>query len=172
VTSPPVRVIGIDPGSRVTGFGVIEASPGRQRLLKFGCIRASDAPLPLRLLEIQNALAEVLREFQPQEAAVEEVFVKLNVKTAVILGQARGVALCTLAAAGVAVSEYATAKVKLAVTGSGRAEKPQVQQMVKLLLKLTAPPPSDAADALAVALCHAQMRSTHAMIAKAMASSA
>jgi crossover junction endodeoxyribonuclease RuvC len=163
-----VRVIGIDPGSRVTGYGVIEASPGRQRMLTFGCIRTSEAALPARLLQIQLGLAEVLRAFEPQEAAVEEVFVNRNATTAMVLGQARGVALCTVAAAGLKVSEYATTKVKLAVTGSGRAEKPQVQQMVKLLLKLATLPPTDAADALAVALCHAQMRATLSMLAKAI----
>ena len=110
-----------------------------------------------------------MREHQPQEAAVEQVFVKRNATTAIVLGQARGVALCTAAAAGMKVSEYAATRIKQAVTGSGRAEKPQVQQMVKLLLKLAELPPSDAADALAVALCHATMRSTLSLLARAMA---
>ena len=165
----PVRIIGIDPGSRVTGYGVIESSAGRQRVIAFGRICTEAGALPARLLQIQNELAAVLREHQPHEAAVEQVFVRRNATTAVILGQARGVALCTLAAASLGVSEYAATQIKLAVTGSGRAEKPQVQQMVKLLLKLTAPPPSDAADALAVALCHAQVRSTLSTIARALA---
>ena len=163
-----VRVIGIDPGSRVTGYGVIESVSGRQRALTYGCIRTGDGPLPERLLAIQTALADVLREFHPDEAAVEEVFVK-RAASAVVLGQARGVALCTAAAAGLPVSEYAASRIKLAVTGSGRAEKPQVQHMIKVLLRLDAAPPSDAADALAVAMCHAQMRSTLSLIAKAIA---
>jgi crossover junction endodeoxyribonuclease RuvC len=169
VNAPPVRIIGIDPGSRVTGYGVIESSPGRQRVVAFGRIRTETGPLPSRLLQIQTELAEVLREFRPVEAAVEQVFVKRNAATAIVLGQARGVALCTAAAAGLTVAEYAATQIKLAVTGSGRAEKPQVAQMVKLLLKLTEVPPSDAADALAVALCHAQVRSTLSTIARAMA---
>jgi crossover junction endodeoxyribonuclease RuvC len=165
----PVRIVGIDPGSRVTGYGVIESSAGRQRVVAFGRICTDDGPLPSRLLQIQNELAAILREHRPTEAAVEQVFVKSNATTAVVLGQARGVALCTAAAAGLAVSEYAATQIKLAVTGSGRAEKPQVAQMVKLLLKLSEAPPSDAADALAVALCHAQVRSTLSSIARAMA---
>lgn len=169
MNAPPVRIIGIDPGSRVTGYGVIESSAGRQRIVAFGCIRTETGPLPSRLLQIQNELAVVLREHRPVEAAVEQVFVKRNVATALVLGQARGVALCTAAAAGLAVTEYAATQIKLAVTGSGRAEKPQVAQMVKMLLKLTEVPPSDAADALAVALCHAQVRSTLSTIARALA---
>jgi crossover junction endodeoxyribonuclease RuvC len=165
----PVRIIGIDPGSRVTGYGVIESSAGRQRIVAFGRICTDAGALPQRLLQIQNALTEILREHRPAEAAVEQVFVKRNATTAMVLGQARGVALCTAAAAGLAVTEYAATQIKQAITGSGRAEKPQVAHMVKLLLKLTEPPPSDAADALAVALCHAQVRSTLSTIARAMA---
>ncbi len=164
-----VRIIGIDPGSRITGYGVIEAAPGRQRMLAYGRIHADADELPQRLLQIQNGLAQILREHQPQEAAVEQVFVKRNATTAIVLGQARGVALCTMAAAGIGVAEYAATRVKQAVTGSGRAEKPQVQQMVKLLLKLDELPPTDAADALAVALCHATMRSTLSLLARATA---
>jgi crossover junction endodeoxyribonuclease RuvC len=165
----PVRIIGIDPGSRVTGYGVIEAAAGRQRVVAFGRICTESGELPQRLLQIQSELAAVLREHAPSEAAVEQVFVKRNVATALVLGQARGVALCTAAAAGVSVTEYAATRIKQAVTGSGRAEKPQVAHMVKLLLKLPSAPPSDAADALAVALCHAQVRNTLSTIARAMA---
>jgi crossover junction endodeoxyribonuclease RuvC len=165
----PVRIIGIDPGSRVTGYGVIESSAGRCRILAFGRICTESGALPARLLQIQNELAAILREYRPNEAAVEQVFVKRNATTAVVLGQARGVALCTAAAAGLPVADYAATQVKQAVTGSGRAEKSQVQHMVKLLLKLTQVPPSDAADALAIALCHAQVRGTLASIARAIA---
>jgi len=168
-TGSPVRIIGIDPGSRVTGYGVIESSPGKQRIVAFGRICTESGELPQRLLQIQNELAAILREHQPSEAAVEQVFVKRNATTAMVLGQARGVALCTAAAAGLAVTEYAATQIKLAVTGSGRAEKPQVAHMVKILLKLIEAPPSDAADALAVALCHAQVRSTRSMISRALA---
>jgi len=165
-----VRIIGIDPGSRVTGYGVIESAGGRQRVIAFGRIAVEGEDLSQRLLQIQNRLTAILREFQPQEAAIEQVFVKRNAATALVLGQARGVALCTAAAAGLSVAEYAATRIKQAVTGSGRAEKPQVAQMVKVLLKLSAPPPSDAADALAVALCHATMRTTLSVLARAMAS--
>ena len=165
----PVRIIGIDPGSRVTGYGVIESSAGRQRIVAYGRICTEGDGLPQRLLQIQNELAAIMREHRPSEAAIEQVFVKRNAATAMVLGQARGVALCTAAAAGLVVAEYAATKIKLAVTGSGRAEKPQVAHMVKVLLTLSEAPPSDAADALAVALCHAQVRSTLSSIARAMA---
>jgi crossover junction endodeoxyribonuclease RuvC len=171
VNAPPstIRIIGIDPGSRITGYGIIESTPGKQRVIAFGRIRTDAEDLSQRLLQIQNQLAEVLREYRPLEAAVEQVFVKRNATAAIVLGQARGVALCTAAAAGLSVCEYAATRIKQAVTGSGRAEKPQVQQMVKLLLKLAELPPTDAADALAVALCHATMRGTLSAMARALA---
>lgn len=153
-----VRIIGIDPGSRTTGFGVVESQGSRHRCVAYGRIRTDDADLPLRLLSIQRQLGDMLRRLAPGEAAIENVFVKRNSNSALVLGQARGVALCTLAAAAVPVSEYTPATVKKAVCGSGRAEKPQVQQMIRLLLKLDEAPPADAADALAIALCHAQQR--------------
>ena len=164
-----IRIIGIDPGSRITGYGIVDCTGSRQQVIAFGRIRTEQADLSQRLLQIQRELAVVLSEHRPQEAAVEEVFVKRNVAAAVVLGQARGVAICTLAAAGVHVSEYAPAKIKLAVTGNGRAEKQQVQHMVKILLRLAESPAADAADALAVALCHAHLRSSAAAIARALA---
>lgn len=165
----PIRIIGIDPGSRITGYGIIESIANRQRVVAYGCIRTEQGELPQRLLQIQNELAAVLSEHRPDEAAVEQVFVKRNVATAIVLGQARGVAICTLAGHGLALAEYAPAQVKLAVTGNGRAEKQQIQQMVKILLKLVEIPATDAADALAVALCHAHRRGVAAALARALA---
>jgi crossover junction endodeoxyribonuclease RuvC len=159
-----IRIIGIDPGSRVTGYGIIESTNSRQRVIAYGRIRTEDGELSQRLLQIQNELTAILQEHRPQESAVEEVFVKRNVASAMVLGQARGVAICTAAAAGLPVMEYSPAKVKQAVCGTGRAEKHQVQHMVKVLLKLPSPPQADAADALAIALCHAHMRGMQALI--------
>jgi crossover junction endodeoxyribonuclease RuvC len=153
-----IRILGVDPGSRVTGYGLIEASAGRQQWLAHGRIRCEEGPLAERLLRIFSELGGVIREFAPQEAAVESVFVNRNVASAIVLGQARGAAICALASARLSLVEYAPAQVKSAIVGQGRAEKSQVQHMVKALLRLSEVPPTDAADALAVALCHAQLR--------------
>jgi crossover junction endodeoxyribonuclease RuvC len=162
-----IRIIGIDPGSRITGYGIIESERSRQRCIAYGCIRTRDGELPQRLLQIQHELAAVLQEHAPQEAAVEQVFVKLNVASAIVLGQARGVALSAVAGAGVSLAEYSPAKVKQSICGNGRAEKHQIQHMVKLLLKLPEEPQADAADALAIALCHAHMRGMQQILARA-----
>lgn len=154
------RIIGIDPGSRHTGYGIIEAQRGRAVLVTAGRISTERGEMPQRLLQISQELGAVLAEFRPDEAAVEQVFVNKNVQSALTLGQARGVALCALAQAGLLIAEYTPASVKQAVTGSGRADKQQVQQMVKILLKLQGTLATDASDALAVALTHAQSRST------------
>jgi len=154
-----LRILGIDPGSRITGYGVIEVEGPRQRWLAHGQIRCGDGPMTGRLLQILNELGALIREYAPQEAAVESVFVNRNVSSAIVLGQARGAAICALAGAGLSLAEYAPAQVKSAIVGQGRAEKTQVQHMIKALLKLRQAPPADAADALAVALCHAQLRS-------------
>lgn len=153
-----VRIVGIDPGSRHTGYGIIDSERGRARMVAAGRISTASGTMPQRLLQIQNELAALLREFAPSEAAIEEVFVNRNVQTALVLGQARGVALCALAQAGLDVAEYAPTQVKLALTGSGRAEKLQVQHMVKVLLNLQGQMAVDASDALAIALTHAQVR--------------
>ncbi|MBL6750712.1 MAG: crossover junction endodeoxyribonuclease RuvC [Nevskia sp.] len=153
-----VRILGVDPGSRITGYGVIEADGPRQRWLAHGRIRCEDGPLPERLLRIFAELGGVIRAYAPQESAVESVFVNRNVSSAIVLGQARGAAICALASARLCVVEYAPAQVKSAIVGQGRAGKSQVQHMVKALLGLQESPPADAADALAVALCHAHLR--------------
>lgn len=154
------RIIGIDPGSRHTGYGIIEAQRGRAQLIGAGRISTASGEMPQRLLQISRELAGLIAEFRPDEAAIEQVFVNKNVQSALVLGQARGVALCALAAGGLAVAEYTPAGVKQALTGSGRADKLQVQQMVKILLKLQGQLAIDASDALAIALTHAQARST------------
>jgi crossover junction endodeoxyribonuclease RuvC len=158
--SAVTRILGIDPGSRYTGYGVIEAERGRSRIVACGRIDATRGTMPERLLLIQDTLSALLVEHTPQEAAMEEVFVSKNAQSALVLGQARGVALCACARAGLAVAEYATSSVKLALTGQGRADKEQVQHMVKVLLNLRERIALDASDALAVALTHAHVRST------------
>ncbi|NKF24177.1 crossover junction endodeoxyribonuclease RuvC [Solimonas marina] len=159
------RIIGIDPGSRHTGYGIIESERGRARLIVAGRISTAAGTVPQRLLQIQQELGALLAEFTPDEAAIEEVFVNKNVQTALVLGQARGVALCALAQAGLDVAEYAASQVKQALTGSGRAEKLQVQHMVKVLLNQQGRMAIDASDALAIALTHAQTRGVRASVA-------
>lgn len=159
-TRGAVRVLGIDPGSRVTGYGVIERRGGELRHVAHGCIRCGDAALPVRLQRIHSALAALIVEQRPDEAAVESVFVRRNVNSALVLGQARGVALLALAQGGLIPREYAPAQVKSAIVGNGRAEKRQVQHMVCALLGLSETPAVDASDALAIALCHARLRAS------------
>jgi crossover junction endodeoxyribonuclease RuvC len=152
-----VRVFGIDPGTATTGYGVIEENAGRLILVTFGTIRTpADRLLPDRLLELHCRLSELLALHAPETAAVESLFFQKNVRTAISVGQARGAALLALAQRGIPVGEYTPLEVKQAVTGYGGAEKRQVQVMVRTLLGLPElPRPDDAADALAVAICHA-----------------
>jgi crossover junction endodeoxyribonuclease RuvC len=154
----PLRILGIDPGSRLTGYGLVEVQGSRSRCVAQGVIRLSGDPLEQRLLQLLAGLRALIGEHRPDEAAMEQVFVKRNVASALVLGQARGAALCAVAEAGLPLHEYAPASIKLAIAGSGRAEKPQIQRMVKVLLNLPAAPVEDAADALACALCHAHGR--------------
>jgi crossover junction endodeoxyribonuclease RuvC len=151
-----VRIFGIDPGSDCTGYGCVEADGSRQHLVISGAIRTGAASaFPDKLLKIHAGLAALLVETRPDCVAIENVFYANNARSALKLGHARGVAMLAAVEAGLSVVEYSPAEVKRAVVGYGRAEKPQVQQMIKLLLGLTAvPTPHDAADALAVALCH------------------
>jgi crossover junction endodeoxyribonuclease RuvC len=155
-----MRVLGIDCGTERTGYGVI-ASDGREhRLVAAGVIRTrTDAPLQTRLLEIARGLREVIREHQPEAAAVEQVFHAANSKTALKLAHVRGVALLAAAEAGLELGEYSPLEIKASVVGYGRAEKSQVQRMVGSLLALDQPIASeDACDALAAAICHATKR--------------
>lgn len=155
-----VRVLGLDPGSRATGFGVIEAFPGGARYLASGSIRAGGADLASRLREIYAGVAAIVAEHRPGEVAIERVFVHRNPDSALKLGQARGAALCATFGAGGALYDYSPREVKLAVVGNGNAAKPQVQRMVKVLLGIEGRLGVDAADALAIALCHAHGRAT------------
>lgn len=149
--------LGIDPGSRVTGFGVIEIREGRVQYLASGCIRTTlSASTGDRLQEIYDGLGELIRLHQPAEVAIEKIFMARSAESALKLGQARGVALLAAASAHVPISEYEAKKIKQAVVGNGAATKSQVQHMVEVLLSLQGKPQQDAADALAIALCHVQ----------------
>jgi crossover junction endodeoxyribonuclease RuvC len=151
-----VRIFGIDPGSERTGYGCVESDGRRHRLVTCGAITASPADgFPQRLSRIYRELSSLLRTAQPDCVAIENLFHAVNARSALKLGHARGVAMLAAVEAGCEVVEYTPAEVKRAVVGYGRADKPQVQMMVKLLLGLAAAPsPHDAADALAVAICH------------------
>ncbi|HUX76312.1 MAG TPA: crossover junction endodeoxyribonuclease RuvC [Anaerolineae bacterium] len=151
-----MRVLGIDPGTAITGYGLVEEVRGDLKLVAFGVIRTpAGQPLPGRLQLIYRAVSDLAEEWEPEAAAVEELFFSRNVRTAMSVGQARGVALLALADAGLDVAEYTPLAIKQAVTGYGNADKMQVQEMVRLLLELAeVPRPDDAADALAVAICH------------------
>lgn len=152
-----MRVLGIDCGSQVTGYGVIDTDGTRHRLVEAGVIRTDgEDPLPLKLLLIGSRLREIIADLAPEEAAVEDTFHHVNARSALKLTHVRGVALFVAAEAGLPCGEYAPAAVKRAVVGNGRAEKEQVEWMVRTLLGLNAPVrPLDASDALAVAICHA-----------------
>jgi crossover junction endodeoxyribonuclease RuvC len=151
-----VRVFGIDPGCERTGYGCVDTDGSRHTIVVCGAIGTSSAAsFSDKLLLIHCRLSEILRECRPDCVAVESVFYSVNVRSALKLGHARGVAMLAAVEAGLPVMEYTPAEIKRAVVGYGRADKPQVQQMVKLLLKLpSVPTPHDAADALAVAICH------------------
>lgn len=148
------RVLGIDPGSRTTGYGVIEAVGDTLRYVASGCVETTRGAFPGRLADIFRGVEAVIAEHAPDEFVIEEVFVARNPQSALKLGQARGAAIAAAVDADLPVSEYAARSVKQAVVGTGRATKEQVQYMVRVLLSLSAAPPSDAADALAVAICH------------------
>jgi crossover junction endodeoxyribonuclease RuvC len=147
-------VIGVDPGSRITGYGVIAWEKNTLRHVAHGQIRTKSEDLSDKLLEIFDGLSQVIAEFNPTVASIEQVFTCHNHQSALKLGQARGSAMTALAKAGLAVNEYSAKQVKRAVVGYGGADKAQVQHMIRALLRLTKTPPADAADALAIAICH------------------
>jgi len=154
-----VRVLGIDPGSRFLGYGVIDVSSSRLVYVTCGTIRTTvKYPLAWRLNEIFDGLNEVIQIHRPEVAAVEDVFMSSNARSALKLGQARGAAIVAAMQNGLKVYDYPPRQVKQAVAGYGQAEKVQVQHMVKVLLKLQGSPSADAADALAVAICHANQQ--------------
>jgi crossover junction endodeoxyribonuclease RuvC len=149
------RILGIDPGSRTTGYGIIDHEGRSLRYVTCGVVRAGNGDFPERLRRIYEAILELSEEFRPDIAAVEQVFIQRNPDSALKLGQARGAAICGCVARDVRIAEYTPRAIKQAVVGSGGAEKSQVQYMMRILLKLPAIPGEDAADALAVAVCHA-----------------
>ena len=157
-----MRILGIDPGYAIVGFGVLDADRGKARLVRCGAINTqAGTPMPLRLLQIQEDLETLIRDFAPDVMAIEELFFNTNVTTAIGVAQARGVILATAARLGVHIFEYSPSQVKIAVVGYGKAEKHQVMDMTKRILGLSAvPKPDDAADAVAIALCHARSRTS------------
>jgi crossover junction endodeoxyribonuclease RuvC len=163
-----VKIFGIDPGSQRTGYGCVETDGFRHRLVECGAISSPAlTPFPGRLLTIHTRLAALLHRTRPDCVAIENLFFATNVKSALRLGHARGVAILAAVESGVPVVEYTPAEIKRAVVGYGRAEKHQVQQMVKLILGLSeVPSPHDAADALAVAICHVHSRGRTGVVAQ------
>ena len=156
LTPHAIRILGIDPGLRATGFGILDKSGSKLTYVTSGCIKtASGGELPLRLKTILDGLAEVIAANAPLQVAVEKVFVNVNPQSTLLLGQARGAAICAAVIHHLPVSEYTALQVKQAVVGNGHAKKEQVQEMVKRLLRLAGDPSPDAADALACAICHA-----------------
>jgi crossover junction endodeoxyribonuclease RuvC len=164
-----VLVLGIDPGTAITGYGLVHEQDDGLSLVECGVVTTpSSQPLPERLQTIYRGLSDVVRRFQPEEAAVEELFFSRNVRTALSVGQARGVALLALVDAGLPIYEYKPLEIKQAVAGYGGADKQQVQEMVRMLLNLDrVPQPDDAADAVAVAVCHIHSARMAALIADA-----
>ncbi len=150
------RILGIDPGSRLTGYGIIDSIPGKVGFVACGVIKTTvKYPLANRLNEIFDGINEVIQLHDPEVAAVEEIFMSSNANSALKLGQARGAAVVAAMQNGLGVHDYSAKKVKRAVVGYGQAEKGQVQHMIRMLLGLSKEPSEDAADALAVAICHA-----------------
>lgn len=158
---PAKKILGIDPGTAITGFGVIEVSD-KPRFVTAGVIRTpSKQALELRLVSIYDDLREIIDEYQPDEIAIEQLYFAANVTTAIAVSHARGVAMLAGAQSGKDIAEYTPLQIKQALTGYGRAEKHQIQEMVRMMLELQKiPKPDDAADALAVAICHSQVINT------------
>lgn len=150
-----MRILGIDPGLRITGFGVIDWRAGKPHYVASGCIKTGDGELAQRLGIIFSGLTEAIANYQPTHVVIEKVFVNVNPQSTLLLGQARGAAICAVVAQQLPVAEYTALQVKQAVVGQGHADKLQVQAMVMRLLSLAGAPSQDAADALACALCHA-----------------
>ena len=152
-------ILGIDPGSRITGYGVINAIGSKHEYIASGCIRMTEGNLAERLNQIFDGVTQIIEMYSPQEFAIEQVFMAKDAYSALKLGQARGAAIVAATQQSLEVSEYAARKVKQAVVGKGAADKSQVQQMIMRMLKLPGLPQEDAADALAIAVCHANTQS-------------
>lgn len=162
-----MRILGIDPGLRLTGFGVIDVDGPRLSYVASGVVRTPDADLPTRLHAIFEGVRDIVVQHRPTCAAIEKVFVNANPQSTLLLGQARGAAICALTSGGIAVAEYTALQTKQATVGYGKANKAQVQDMVVRLLRLSGKPTSDAADALACAICHAHVGASVAALAVA-----
>jgi crossover junction endodeoxyribonuclease RuvC len=163
VASPsalPRRVLGLDPGSLKTGYGIVDCKGGTESHVASGCLRATGATLALRLRYIHEQVSLLVERYEPDEVAIERVFMHRNADSALKLGQARGAALSAAVTGGAAVYEYAPRAIKLAIVGTGAADKAQVSHMVQVLLAIGRPATADVSDALAIALCHAQARRT------------
>ncbi|MEX0900541.1 MAG: crossover junction endodeoxyribonuclease RuvC [Gammaproteobacteria bacterium] len=158
-----MRVLGIDPGSRATGWGIIDGDGRHSVHVASGVLKLGDGDLGPRLRTIFEGITRLIVEFRPTEIAIERVFMARNADSALKLGQARGAAICAALADGLPLAEYAPREIKLAVVGTGGASKEQVQHMMRIILKLDAPPQADQADALAVAVCHAHSRTLAAV---------
>lgn len=156
------RVLGIDPGSRITGWGVVDSTPTSNHYIACGAIKIQAETFPQRLLQIFTAIDEIIDNYHPQEAAIEQVFMHKNAASALKLGQARGAAICAVTRVGIEVAEYAARQVKQALVGKGSADKMQVQHMVKILLNIQGDLQMDASDALGICLCHCHHRQTEA----------
>jgi crossover junction endodeoxyribonuclease RuvC len=163
-----VRILGIDPGSQVTGFGVIDWCDGDAKYVASGAIRTRGEAFSPRLRQIFDGVVELVRRYEPREVAIERVFMHRNADSALKLGQARGAAICAAYAATADLFEYAPREVKLAIVGQGGAQKEQVQLMVRTLLRLQGELGADAADAIGLALCHAYTRSSRQAVAASL----
>jgi crossover junction endodeoxyribonuclease RuvC len=161
------RILGIDPGSRVTGYGIIDLAGQQIRYVASGCIRTVGDSLAERLGIIFSGVSSIIQEYLPQEMAIERVFMNKNADSALKLGQARGAAICASVSRDVPVDEYAAREIKQAIVGNGGATKEQLQHMIGVLLSLQKKPQSDAADALGVAVCHGHQRETRQRMAVA-----
>ncbi|MBT3812172.1 MAG: crossover junction endodeoxyribonuclease RuvC [Gammaproteobacteria bacterium] len=164
------RILGIDPGSRLTGFGVIDETATGYQYLASGCLRIKGDNFPLRLKQIFAGISDIVEEYKPTEMAIEQVFMHKNADSALKLGQARGAAICAVQLFDIPVFEYAARQVKQAVVGKGSADKLQVQQMVKILLGISGELQIDASDALSISLCHANFQQTQRRLQQGMPS--
>ena len=162
------RILGIDPGSRITGYGVVETTPRGVRYVASGCIRVKAEDFPSRLKQIFDGVSEIISVYQPRQMAIEQVFMHKNADSALKLGQARGAAICATLNHDLQVFEYAARQVKQALVGKGGADKLQVQHMVKILLSIQGEIQIDASDALAISLCHHHYQQTAQRLQKAV----
>lgn len=159
-----MRILGIDPGSRITGIGIIESDGQHSQHVFSTCIRLGNDSFPIRLGKIYKEIEFIIQEYQPEQMAIEDVFLAKNPSSALKLGQARGAAICATVMKSIPVFEYSAREIKLAVVGKGNADKSQVQHMVKILLNLQGKIQSDTADGLAIALSHAHVGATKARL--------